>query len=217
MKIGVIGDKLNFEEVQDRLVKHEVLFIPANELLADLKGLGCVFHFAIDENPDHLDGLRELSNPVFLNSVKTSLVELSYLYGGLGSHVYGFNGLPGFFNRSVLEVTLQESSLEPRILVDELDMEYLVVADRVGMATPRVIAMIINEAYYTLQENTATAEDIDLGMKLGTNYPFGPFEWTKKIGVHHIYELLESLHQDTKDQRYKISPLLKREYLLLQG
>lgn len=217
MKIGVIGDKLNLEEVQSRITNHDVIFVSTQDLTGGLENLDCVFHFTIDENPDHLESLRELTDlPVFLNSVKTSLAELAYLYGNLGTHVYGFNGLPGFFNRSVLEVTLQESDADIKGIMDPLGLEYLVVADRVGMATPRVIAMIINEAYYTLQEDTATAEDIDLGMKLGTNYPFGPFEWAKKIGVHHIYELLESLYQDTKDQRYKISPLLKREYLLLQ-
>ncbi|MEM9298321.1 MAG: 3-hydroxyacyl-CoA dehydrogenase family protein [Bacteroidota bacterium] len=98
--------------------------------------------------------------------------------------------------------------------MDVLGVDYLEVADRVGMVTPRVIAMIINEAFYTLQEGTATKEDIDLGMKLGTNYPYGPFEWMEKIGVQNVYELLESLFEDTKDQRYKISPLLKRDYLI---
>ena len=61
---------------------------------------------------------------------------------------------------------------------------------------------------------TASEEDIDLAMKLGTNYPYGPFEWARKIGIKHIYEILEALYEDTKDERYKISPLLKKEFLL---
>ena len=83
------------------------------------------------------------------------------------------------------------------------------------MVTPRIIFMIINEAYYTVQEGTATREDIDQGMKLGTNYPFGPFEWAEKIGLDNVYETLEAIYEDTKEERYKICPLLKREYLLL--
>ena len=52
-------------------------------------------------------------------------------------------------------------------------------------------------------------------MKLGTNYPFGPFEWSEKIGLVKVYELLEAIYDDTKEERYKICPKLKNEYLAL--
>ena len=71
---------------------------------------------------------------------------------------------------------------------------------------------LINEAYYTVQEGTASKKDIDLGMKLGTAYPKGPFEWSQEIGLDHVYETLDALYQDTKDERYKIASLLKTEY-----
>jgi 3-hydroxybutyryl-CoA dehydrogenase len=87
------------------------------------------------------------------------------------------------------------------------------VEDRVGMVTPRVIFMLINEACYTLQEGTASIKDIDTAMKLGTNYPYGPFEWADKIGINEIYETLIAIYEDTKDERYKICPLLKTKYL----
>jgi 3-hydroxybutyryl-CoA dehydrogenase len=50
-------------------------------------------------------------------------------------------------------------------------------------------------------------------MKLGTNYPAGPFEMMKAIGVKYAYELLEALYQDTGELRYKVCPLLKKQYL----
>jgi len=53
-------------------------------------------------------------------------------------------------------------------------------------------------------------------MKLGTNYPYGPFEWADLIGIKEVYETLHALYEDTKDERYKICPLLKRYYLLKQ-
>ena len=64
-------------------------------------------------------------------------------------------------------------------------------------------------------EGTASREDIDTGMKLGTNYPMGPFEWVAKWGLANIYELLEAMYLDSKDERYKTCPLLKQEYLAL--
>ncbi|NOS93153.1 MAG: 3-hydroxyacyl-CoA dehydrogenase, partial [Cyclobacteriaceae bacterium] len=49
--------------------------------------------------------------------------------------------------------------------------------------------------------------------KLGTNYPYGPFEWCNKIGIENVYHLLNTVYHDTHDERYKICALLKREYL----
>lgn len=81
------------------------------------------------------------------------------------------------------------------------------------MVTPRIVCMIINEAFYTVQEGTASKEDIDKSMKLGTNYPYGPFDWCSKIGIKNVFELLDAMYTDTREQRYKICPLLKTEYL----
>ena len=215
MKIGVIGDKTNHADVDSKLDSYQVVHLSIDEIDDMSISVDYLFHFAIEECPEDLDALVQLSNTfVFVNSVKTSLSELAYLHDGLTSKIFGFNGLPGFFNRSILEVTSIDNSDSLAGAMDVLGVDYLEVADRVGMVTPRVIAMIINEAFYTLQEGTATKEDIDLGMKLGTNYPYGPFEWMEKIGVQNVYELLESLFEDTKDQRYKITPLLKRDYLI---
>ena len=44
--------------------------------------------------------------------------------------------------------------------------------------------MIINEAFLALQEGVSTKEEINTAMKLGTNYPLGPFEWVEKIGPY---------------------------------
>jgi 3-hydroxybutyryl-CoA dehydrogenase len=105
-------------------------------------------------------------------------------------------------DRSAVEALISSLGWTPRF-----------VESRVGMVTPRIICMIINEAYFTVQEGTASKEDIDLGMKLGTAYPKGPFEWCAQIGVINVYEVLNALYQDTRDERYKICPKLKTEYL----
>ncbi len=128
--------------------------------------------------------------------------------------ILGFNGLPTFLNRDVLEASLYDSNDEKELkkICADLKTDYLLVDDRVGLVTPRIICMIINEAYYTVQEGTATRADIDTAMMLGTNYPYGPFEWSQRIGIIHVYELLEALYNDTHDTRYKICPLLKKDY-----
>jgi 3-hydroxybutyryl-CoA dehydrogenase len=77
------------------------------------------------------------------------------------------------------------------------------------MVTPRVISAIINEAYFTLQADVSTKEEIDTAMKLGTNYPFGPFEWSRAIGLKKIYELLLALSKT--DSRYLPAARLQEE------
>ena len=126
--------------------------------------------------------------------------------------IYGFCGWPTFIERELMEVTAfdgQEEGLSQ--LCNDLQTQFRQVSDRVGMASPRVIAMIINEAYYTVQEGTAEKAAIDQAMKLGTNYPYGPFEWADRIGLAHVYDLLTALFEDTGEERYKVCPLLKKE------
>ena len=127
----------------------------------------------------------------------------------------GFCGLPTLLNRPLLEVSLYHEADRQKLAETcaALGTDYRVVADRVGLVTPRVICQIINEAYFTVQEGTASKADVDLGMKLGTSYPRGPFAWANAIGVERVYAVLEALWQDTHDERYKVCPLLKRQAL----
>ncbi len=90
------------------------------------------------------------------------------------------------------------------------------VADRPGLISMRVISMIINEAYLVMQEGTSDRNSIDTAMKLGTNYPFGPIEWSERIGIDLIYETLSGMLQEFGDDRYRITPLLKETYLKSQ-
>src|SRR5690606_6667672 len=114
------------------------------------------------------------------------------------------------------EVTVLREGYIPQLkaLMMQLGWEFTRVDDYVGMVTPRVAVMVINEAYYALQSGVAKKEDIDTAMKLGANYPFGPFEWCRKIGIRHVYELLDRLWKVTHDERYKIATALQREYKL---
>lgn len=73
----------------------------------------------------------------------------------------------------------------------------------------RVISCIVNEAFLTLSEGVATAEDIDQAMKLGANYPKGPFEWAEEIGVRTILETLDALRA-THGDAYLASHLLRQ-------
>lgn len=218
MKVLIIGNQNQVNEFELKFGNKNKYTVVDNtnidpEILQDHD---VIFDFMLDETPDNFELYQNIDGlPVFVNAPKISLAEQIYINGKVTCTLFGFNGLPTFLNREILEVSLIDKNDAQTLsnICGELGTEFIIVDDRVGMATPRVICMIINEAYYTVQEGTANKTDIDLGMKLGTNYPYGPFEWCEMIGIANVYELLEAVYEDTKDERYKICPLLKKEYL----
>ena len=217
MRILVVGSARNHDEFRSKFPDLEATFLDDHDFNDDqLSGAEVVFDFLAGDEPQCLENYQDHQQLVVMcNSAKTSLSEMIYYQEGVACTVYGFNGMPTFFDRPLLEVTLPKGAGKEKLveLCNELGIEFEIVEDRVGLVSARVICMIINEAYYTVQEGTATREDIDAAMKLGTNYPMGPFEWCEKIGLENVFELLEAVYEDTKEERYKICPLLKKEYM----
>jgi 3-hydroxybutyryl-CoA dehydrogenase len=218
MNILVIGEEKNFNECREKFGRdHEYTWLGEHrdfEGFLDKKDL--VFDFTIDEDPTCLETYSKNQVIVFFNVCMVSLAELVSLAGRpLKCTIFGFNGMPTLLNTPLMEVSVWREE-DKDVLAKtcaELNTKFSIVDDRVGLVTPRIISMIINEAYYTVQEGTASRADIDNAMKLGTNYPYGPFEWCERIGVRYVYELLEALYEETKDERYKICALLKKDYL----
>ena len=218
MKILVLGSTQNLEEFKAKFsttlnfrTETSYDFDPL-----DLADTELVFDFFLEDFPSKIQIYSSYSQlTVFANIPKTSLSRLISNERNLSCTLIGFNGLPTMFNREYLEVSLinQNSRRKLEKICKALNTKFLVVEDRVGMVTPRVLAMIINEAFYTVEEGTATREDIDKGMKLGTNYPFGPFEWCEKIGISNVYDILKGMSNKTNGPVYDICPLLKKEYL----
>jgi 3-hydroxybutyryl-CoA dehydrogenase len=218
MKILVRGEKIITEELKLKLPLADITEIQDTDFpQLDLSGYDVIFDLSIDEQASTLKYYAPLKNiPVFVGAVKMQLAAAVNLYGReIQCTLIGINNLPTFINRSLAEVSLLNKTDDKALqqIMQNIGWNYKLVEDRVGMVTPRIIMMIINEACYTLQEGTANMQDIDTSMKLGTNYPFGPFEWADKIGIKHVYETLKAVYDDTHDERYKICPLLKTIYL----
>jgi 3-hydroxybutyryl-CoA dehydrogenase len=215
MDVLVIGNNTQKEECHQKFKEHSVkLATSYQEAKEALNQSDVVFDFTLAKNPEQIKLYSEFPKVIaFLNATTKSLTELCK--GNQSSMLFGFCGLPTFLNKSLLEVSLLRKEDEEKLksICQKLGTEFIAVDDRIGFVTPRVIAMIINEAYFTVEEGTASREDIDLAMKLGTNYPYGPFEWCSKIGIEEVHELLDALYKDTKDERYKICSLLNKEYL----
>jgi 3-hydroxybutyryl-CoA dehydrogenase len=84
------------------------------------------------------------------------------------------------------------------------------VADTPGLVVARTIAMLINEAADAVLQGVCTADGADLAMRLGVNYPAGPFEWLAGWGVKEVMALLDALDAYYRGERYRTSPWLRR-------
>jgi 3-hydroxybutyryl-CoA dehydrogenase len=218
MKIIVIGEQLRAAVLKERIVAPNIeIDYSDGDTDESYEEYDVIFDLNFDDDPSNFPIYASLKNKlVFVSAVKLSLNEVAYtLEGKIKCKLFGINAIPEFLANKVWEVSAYRKFeiQDAEKFATEAGLEIIIVEDRVGLVKPRIVFMIINEAAFTLQEGTASIEDIDLGMKLGTNYPYGPFEWCDKIGITNVFETLMAIYEDTKDERYKICPLLKTKYL----
>ena len=79
-----------------------------------------------------------------------------------------------------------------------------------GFIFARTLSLIINEAYFSLEDGLATAKDLDTALKYGVNYPLGAIEWGQKCGLNNIVMLLDELYSMSGDNRYRASLELRK-------
>jgi 3-hydroxybutyryl-CoA dehydrogenase len=182
-------------------------------LLFPISAVTCITVKTLDELADHPDAdlcidldftfdaarLSALSahpsSLIIVNSVVHTLAEI-------GRPFIRINGWPGFLEREVHELVVPDEATGRQIAetYETLGRSCTIVPDTPGMITARILATIINEAWYTWEEGVSTKEEIDTAMKLGTNYPLGPFEWSERIGLPPVLRLLAALSET--DPRY---------------
>ena len=168
-------------------------------------GADAVIDLLFEHNGYDISHLKNyLTKPVFVSSMNKTILEI-------GLPVTRINAWPGFLKRNIAEISSADevSKDEAEKILSLLNRKPEWVPDVKGFISPRIVSMIINEAYFTLEENVSTKEAIDIAMKLGTNYPYGPFEWSKKIGLKNIADLLKELF--ITEKRYKPASLLLKE------
>jgi 3-hydroxybutyryl-CoA dehydrogenase len=79
-----------------------------------------------------------------------------------------------------------------------------------GLWAARTVCMLVNEGADAVWQGVCDEAGADLAMKLGTNWPAGPFEWLAAIGIEQVVAVLDHLHAATRSERYRVSPLLQQ-------
>ena len=95
-------------------------------------------------------------------------------------------------------------------LTKQLGKEPVSVQDSPGFVVNRMLVPMINEAIFVLHEGLASAEEIDKAMKLGANHPIGPLALADMIGIDVCLFVMEILHNDFADSKFRPCPLLKK-------
>lgn len=210
MKVLVLANNELKDELLALPIDTGVELVWANEpgTIDQYTGVDACIDLLFENDQKRVQWLKALPVPlIVINSVITPLSES-------GAGFIRINGWNTFLRRSSIEAACIDESLKQKAeqLFSSLGRSTEWVPDVPGFITPRIIASVINEAFLALEENVSAENEIDTAMKLGTNYPFGPFEWGEKIGLFKVYSLLEALN--VKQPRYKPSLLFKQRTLV---
>ena len=210
-------DKARLAEEEKRVIINR---ISATTAMNALKDADFVVE-AVTENfgvkADIFRALDELTKPDAILASNTSSISITKLGGAtrrpdkvIGMHF--MNPVPVMKLVEVIRgiATSDETYARTHALTERLEKIPLECNDSPGFVSNRVLMPMINEAIFALHENVATRESIDGIMKLGMNHPMGPLTLADFIGLDVCLAILNVLHEELGDPKYRACPLLKR-------
>jgi 3-hydroxybutyryl-CoA dehydrogenase len=101
-------------------------------------------------------------------------------------------------------------ALTAAVVLQALGFTPIQVADAPGLVVARTLAMLVNEAADAVLQGVCTTEGANAAMKLGVNYPVGPFDWLARMGRTRVVSVLHALDACYRGERYRVSPWLHR-------
>ena len=161
------------------------------------------------------ESLQTICKKTAIFATNTSSLSITGLGAGLDRPVIGMH----FFNpvpvMELVEIvtglgTPQELVERVREIAVAIGKTPVVAKDDAGFVVNRLLIPMINEAVGVLADGTASEKDIDTAMKLGANHPMGPLELGDLVGLDVCLAIMEVLHSQTGDQKYRPHPLLRK-------
>lgn len=218
--VAIIGNNRLAKELLDQARQNNLDAAPVNDATA----VALTTNFVIDTECGVEDEKRALTQRLDASLSPSSIIVTSCLrfattliasWVKRPERIVGFATFFPLKERKLVELagglrTSEPSMAQAEQLFQSLGKETVRVKDSAGLTFPRILSLIINEAARSLEEGVATAEEIDVAMRLGVNYPQGPLRWADQIGLDEIVAVLEGLQCETGDDRYRPAGLLKK-------
>ena len=187
--------------------------------LADMRDVDLVIEAAPEDyaiKKDLFEQLSRVTRPETILASNTSSISLTQL-GAVTTKPEKVIGMH-FMNPPVVMqlveivrglVTADDTLTTVDSLAKQMGKTTILAKDYAGFIVNRILLPMINEAIYALYEGVGGVEDIDQGMKLGTNQPMGPLALADLIGLDTCLAVLERLHHGLGDDKYRPCPLLR--------
>ena len=213
----------------DRLIKKEKMTeadkatalsrIKGSTSYEDLKGTQLVIEAATENEQIKIKILQQLDQllaPETIIASNTSSISITKLAATtsradrfIGMHF--FNPVPMMALVQIIRGLQTSDATHDAVhaLATALGKTPITVKNAPGFVVNRILVPMINEAFYVLAEGLASPEDIDAGMKLGTNQPIGPLALADMIGIDVCLAVMEVFLKEFGDSKYRACPLMK--------
>jgi 3-hydroxybutyryl-CoA dehydrogenase len=171
----------------------------------------------LDEKMRLFESIKDFISEDAIVATNTSSLSITAL-SMCTNHPSNFIGIHFFNPTSVMKLvevvkglnTSEEILTKVIETVEDLNKTPVVVNESPGFVVNRMLIPMINEAVAILAEGVANIEDIDKAMKYGANHPIGPLSLADLIGNDVCLSIMETLHLETGDPKYRAHPLLRQ-------
>ncbi|MDQ0339951.1 3-hydroxybutyryl-CoA dehydrogenase [Caldalkalibacillus uzonensis] len=143
-------------------------------------------------------------------SVTELAAQLTHRERAIGLHFFNPAPIMPLVEMIPTAITSEETLVRSKEFITSLNKKPIQVQDSPGFVVNRLLVPFINEAAFLLMEGTASAEDIDEGMKLGANHPIGPLRLADMIGIDVVLFVMETLFEELGEDKYRPCPLLRQ-------